>query len=552
MIALRRTVAALALALAFVAPPSSAKPTSAPIVNAPAGSVRGVTAGGLNIFKGIPFAEAPVGALRWKPPVPKAKWQGSRDATAFGPACWQPVSKVKNNIYASDPYPMSEDCLSLNIWAPANARKSPVLVWIHGGALVAGTSREPLYDGRKLAKQGVVVVSINYRLGVLGWLAHPELSAESPSGISGNYGLLDQVEALRWVKRNIAAFGGDSNNITIAGESAGGLSVMYLMASPPARGLFAKAIAQSAYMISTPELKEAAAGAPSAEQSGAALGAKLQEPTIAALRALDAEKLTGAAPAAGFAPFGAVDGKTLSGQLVDVFDKGQQARVPILAGFNSGEIRSLKMLVAPAPPTAADYENAIRANYGEFADAFLRLYPAATYKESILATTRDALYGWTAERLAKKQAAVGVPSYLYLWDHGYPAADGADLHAFHGSEIPYVFGTFGGTPPLWPKVPETQAEHALSDAVVAYWTSFAKSGRPQARGAAAWPRYSQNRGYMHFAERPLAASHLMPGMYELTEDVVCRRRATGKIGWNWNVGLISPPLPPAAAGCARP
>ena len=523
---------------------------AAPIIKSPAGAVQGTTDARINIFKGIPFAEPPVGPLRWRPPVPKAKWDGVRNATEFGSACWQPVSKL-NNIYANHPFPMSEDCLTLNIWAPRNARNAPVLFWIYGGALTTGTSREAIYNGKKLAERGVVVVSINYRVGVLGWLAHPELSKESADNVSGNYGLLDQVEALRWVNRNIASFGGNPNNVTIAGESAGGLSVMYLMASPPARGLFHKAIAQSAYMISTPELKTAKFGVPSSEQIGTILGAKLSAPTIADLRAIDAEKLTSAAPAAGFFPFGAVDGKVLAGQLVDVFDKGEQARVPMIAGFNSGEIRSLRMLAPPAPATASDYEKMIRTNYGELADEFLRLYPASDYKESILATTRDALYGWTAERLAKKQAGLGVPSYLYLWDHGYPASDNAGLHGFHGGEIPYVFGTLGDTPPLWPKIPDTVSEHALSDAMVDYWASFAKSGRPTSRNAISWPKYVDQRGYMRFADKPLAATHMMPGMYELNEQVVCRRRAAG-IGWNWNVGLVSPKLPPAVEGCDRP
>ena len=211
--------------------------------------------GDLRVFKGIPYALPPVGSARWKPPSPMPRWAGVRKATEFGPACFQPKAQL-SSIYAWTPVPMSEDCLTLNIWAPTGARKAPVFFWIHGGALTTGSSRDALYDGARLAEQGIVVVSINYRLGVLGWLAHPELSEESPLGISGNYGLLDQIEALQWVRRNIGAFGGDPSNVTIAGESAGGLSVMYLMAAPPARGLFAKAIAESAYMISTPELKQ--------------------------------------------------------------------------------------------------------------------------------------------------------------------------------------------------------------------------------------------------------------------------------------------------------
>ena len=233
-------------------------------------------------------------------------------------------------------------------------------------------------------------------MGVLGWLAHPELSAESPEGVSGNYGLLDQIEALRWVRRNIGSFGGDPSNVTIAGESAGALSVMYLMAAPAARRLFSKAIAESAYMISVPELKEHKFGSPSAEESGTKLAAALHAPNIAALRAMDAAKLAEAAPAAMYFPWPTIDGHVLPRQLVDVFDRGEQAPVPLLTGFNSGEIRSLRILAPPPPATASEYESTIRDRYLDLADQFLRLYPSTNLQESVWATTRDALYGWTA------------------------------------------------------------------------------------------------------------------------------------------------------------
>jgi para-nitrobenzyl esterase len=446
---------------------------------------------------------------------------------------------------------MSEDCLTLNIWAPTDARNAPVFFWIHGGALTTGSSRDALYDGTKLAGQGIVVVSINFRLGVLGWLAHPELSKESPLGVSGNYALLDLIEGLRWVRHNIGAFGGDPSNVTIAGESSGGLSVMYLMASPPALGLFAKAIAESAYMITTPELKKAAFGLPSAEDSGVKLASALHAPDIAAMRAMDAGTLTTAAPAAGYAPWGTIDGHVMLRQLVDVFDKGEQAPVPLLAGFNSGEIRSL-MILAPHPPAnVAAYEANIRDRYGDLADEFLRLYPSANMQESILATTRDALYGWTAQRLVRKQTALGQPSFLYFFDHGYPAADAAGLHGFHASELPYVFGTSDATPPHWPKIPATPLETRLSDAMIGYWSSFARTGRPQAANEPDWPSFSPSGSYMAFGETPQPSDHLLPGMYEFNEETVCRRRASGDIAWNWNVGLYSPKLPAQQAQCKQ-
>ena len=281
--------------------------------------------------------------------MPLPRWDGTKSATAFGPACFQPVSKT-GSIYTADIGPMSEDCLSLNIWAPEDAHNAPVMVWIHGGALTTGASSEALYDGAKLAARGIVVVSINYRLGVLGWLAHPELSAESPMHISGNYGLLDQIEALRWVKDNIAAFGGDPKKVTIAGESAGGLSVMYLMAAPAARGLFAQGDRRERLHDLHAGAAQASASAASRQEDiGEWLQAKLGAPSLAALRAMDGAAITNAAAAALYPPFGTIDGQVLPRQLVEVFDSGEQAQVPLLAGFNSGEIRSLRML-SPARP----------------------------------------------------------------------------------------------------------------------------------------------------------------------------------------------------------
>jgi para-nitrobenzyl esterase len=532
-----------ALALASAAPVFA----QGPVVTAPAGTMSGTNDGTLRVFKGIPYATPPVGELRWKAPVPQPRWTGTRAATDFGPACVQPQAP-NATVYSGVPMPVSEDCLTLNVWAPADAKNAPVMVWIHGGALNTGSSREPMYDGRKLAARGIIVVSINYRLGVLGWLAHPWLSGEA-RGVSGNYGLLDQIAALTWVRDNIAAFGGDKRNVTIAGESAGGLSALNLMTSPAARGLFFRAIAQSSYMISMPELRKPVFGMPAWESGGALLTGALKTPDLASLRALDAQTLTDTAAKLGFAPFGVVDGAVLPQQMVDAFDQGKQAAVPVLAGFNQGEVRSLRMLAPKPPADAAAYEAAIRSKYADLSDAFLRQYPLAGYQESILAATRDALYGWTAERLVRKQAALGKQAYLYMFDHGYPAMDQADLHAFHASELPYVFGTLTATPPRWPKIPAAAGEQALSDAMLDYWASFVRDGRPVAKAAAPWATYDAKRSYMHFAAMPAAKRGLLPGMFALNERVMCRRRATGTIGWNWNVGLAAPAMPPVAAGC---
>jgi para-nitrobenzyl esterase len=223
--------------------------------------------------------------------------------------------------------------------------------------------------------------------------------------------------------------------------------------------------------------------------------------------------------------------------------------VPIIAGFNSGEIRSLRALAPPPPADAATYEATIRRLYGDLADEFLRLYPAGNLAETVLLPPRDALYGWTAERLATKQTATGAPGFLYYFDHSYPAADALNLHGFHAAEIPYVFGTMWSAPPAWPRAPDTPEEHALSDAMLGYWTSFARDGVPRAEGQPAWQPYGSMRAYMGFAGSPQPGTHVLPGMYELNEKVMCRRRAAGGIPWNWNAGIVSPPLPAGVPGC---
>ncbi|HEV2598002.1 carboxylesterase/lipase family protein [Sphingopyxis sp.] len=516
-----------------------------PVIEAPAGTVEGKTVGKVDVFKGIPFAQPPVGSLRWKAPQPLPVWAGVRKAQAFGAACIQP-RPTAIGIYTNPPVKMSEDCLTLNIWAPAKAKGAPVIVWIHGGALLSGYSHEAMYDGAKLAGRGAIVVSINYRLGALGYLAHPALSAETPDGVSGNYGLLDQIAALEWVKANIGAFGGDAGNVTIAGESAGALSVMYLMTAPRARGLFHKAIAQSAYMISTPSLKEARHGEIPAEAMGAKVAAAVGAADLAALRAMDAGVLTDNALKAGYFPWGTIDGKILPRQIADSFDRGEQAPVPMIAGFNIGEIRSLRILAPPPPANAAAYEAIIRARYGDLADAWLKLYPARDLGEAMLAGARDAMYGWTSERLAIRQTALGQPAYLYLFDHGYPAASEAGLHGFHAAEIPFVFGTAADTPPYWPKIPDSVGERRLATAMGDYWVSFARTGKPEAAGQAAWRAYGTDAAFMAFADIPRSGARLMPGMFALHEAATCRRRAAGNQPWNWNTGIVSPVLTKSA------
>lgn len=505
-----------------------------------------VDAQGVRSFKGIPYGAPPVGDKRWTAPIAPPGWKGVRDARQFGASCIQPPWPTES-IYADYPPKFSEDCLFLNVWTPPHAKKAPVIVWIYGGAFVYGGSWEPLYDGANFAAHGIVFVSINYRLGVLGWMAHPELSAETPQGISGNYGLLDQIEALRWVKNNIAAFGGDPTNVTIMGEFAGGLSIVYLLASPPARGLFHKAIGESLGLYAEPELKQAHHGWPAAEAMGMAVEKAVGAADLKALRAMDAKALTLAAVKLGFRATGTIDGQTLPDQLVDIFDRKEEARVPVLTGFNAGEIQTLMRFLPPLPDSREVYQSEIDKRYGDLAPEFLRLYPASDVKSSMMAAVRDAIFGWGAQRLARDEAEAGAPSYLYFFDHDYPVARARLLRAFHASELPYVFGRAGYGKPWndnWPP-PKGPKERALSDAMMAYWTSFARTGVPKAPGEPDWPAFAPGKRYMRFAETPEVASDLMPGMFALHEEVMLRSRRAGDLLWGGNVGVAAPVIPSA-------
>lgn len=522
------------------------------IVRAPAGTVRGIETDGQKVFRGIPYALPPVGERRWKPPVALPAWTGVRDATAFGPACQQPPAPP-GSIYA-EVYPaMSEDCLSLNIWAPAGAKKAPVFVWIHGGNLVRGSSQQAMFDGAQLAKRGVIVVSINYRLGIFGYFAHPGLSAESPEGASGNYGVMDQIAALKWVKANIGAFGGDARNVTIAGESAGGLAILHLLVSPRARGLFGKAIVQSASLMNIPELKTMAHGVPSAEALGEHYAGAIGAKTMADLRAIPGPDLAARAVKAGFASTAIVDGKVITRQLLDTFERGEQARVPLMTGFTAGEISTMKSILPGLPEastfTPESYEAKIRASYGPLADEFLRLYPSDAIGVHLLAAARDGFFAWNSQKLVREQARAGQPAYLYYFDHHMPSSDAAGIHAFHASEVPFMFGTIDRVTPLWPAIPDTPAERRLSDAMVDYWASFARAGAPMASGQPAWPSHNARAAYMHFTDKPEVATDLKPAEYALHDQVFCRRRAAGNLPWNWNVGVIAPPLAPATEAC---
>jgi len=519
-----------------------------PRIHLRAGIVEGTTDASVDAYKGIPYAKPPVDELRWRAPVPAAAWKGVRDAREFGHSCLQPASQPAS-VYYDTIAPPSEDCLTLNVWAPSGARKLPVMVWIHGGALVGGSSSEPMYDGVRIAQHGVVYVSINYRLGLLGYFAHPALSAESPQRLSGNYGLLDQIEALRWVRDNIAAFGGDPKRVTIAGESAGGLSVIALMTSPLARGLFIRAISESGYMPSYRALHGESYGLSSAEAAGVDLSKALGASDAAALRAADLVAMFQAGLKTGWQPEPVIDGVVLKRQFAETFARGEQAKVPVLAGFNEGEIRSLLYLAPKAPDTQAAYEADVRDRFGAKASEFLAVYPGVDPKADVMASIRDGLYGWAAQNLVRQQASVGQRAYLYFFRHSTPAERARDLAAFHASELPYVFGQVGPSAvlgPNWPRPPLTAAETQLSDAMMGYWTSFVKDGVPKASGQVDWPRYTaEQRNYLDIDELPAASRDLKAAAFAFDDSLVATRRQEGR-AWRLDIGFSA--FPPRKTG----
>ena len=456
------------------------------------GKVAGVAANGIVVFKGIPFAAPPVGALRWKAPQPLKPWTGVRDGSKFGPSCVQDATFAR--VFGAPPE-ISEDCLYLNVWTPAKSASDglPVMVWIYGGGFAGGQTSVPLYDGAKLAEKGVVVVSVAYRLGVLGFLAHPELSRESGKG-SGNYGLQDQIAGLKWVKTNIAKFGGNPNRVTIFGESAGGISVSMLAASPAAKGLFEGAISESGGNFGGPKSSNEGGmtGPPLkvAEGSGRAFLDKLGVSDIKGARELSAEKLQmaqGPGLSASFWPV--FDGDVLPGDQYELYQAKRFNDTPVLIGTNSDE----GALFIQGSTTPARFEQFVRGGFGKGADAILAAYPHATDAEAGKASKdlmRESTFAWHTWAWALLQSEKGKgKAFVYYYDHRTPQQpDGAG----HGSEIAYVFRTLGapGTVIGGPATPPRPQDTAMSDLISTYWTNFAKTGDPNGAGLPAWPVFS--------------------------------------------------------------
>jgi para-nitrobenzyl esterase len=473
--------------------------------------------GSVRIFKGVPFAASPVGDLRWKAPQPAVAWEGVRRADKFGSACLQ--TDVFGDIYFRDAQP-SEDCLNLNIWIPTHAdRKNlQVFVWFYGGGFVAGANSEPRYDGENLAKKGVIVVEPNYRLGVCGFYSHPELAKESGHNSSGNYGLMDQAAALQWVVKNIAAFGGDPANITIGGESAGSLSVSALMASPLSRSLFQKALGESGAFFPSPkpgghELKPRT----ETEQFGVTFAEELGAKSLAEMRAKPGKELLEAAAKhnRGFDFWPNVDGYYLPADVQTIFAQGEQSHVPLLAGWNADEDK-VAVLLAEHKPTAKSFAEHARARFGDQAEQFLKLYPAATDEQALISA--EALAGddfiafGTWKWIDTQRKTAHVPVYQYLFEQLRPVKPGKmigplpaeEAGARHAGEIEYVFETLKSDEGVtW-----SDGDLKVSEAMATYWTNFVKTGDPNGGGLPNWPKSDSEDRYhvMHFSGASIHAA----------------------------------------------
>ena len=477
------------LAALFALALLAAAPAAAQTARTSAGVVAGTTTEGLTVYKAIPFAAPPVGDRRWRAPAPPAPWVGVRPAGDFAPACMQYTAAYPD--FGIPALQVSEDCLYLNVWTPAKspAERLPVMVWIHGGSFTSGGTAIPLYSGAPLARRGVIVVTVAYRLGPFGLLASPALSAES-GGASGNWGLMDQIAALKWVRRNIAGFGGDPAKVTVFGESAGAISVSMLAASPAARGLFQRAISQSGGSFGPPKLQKDEPGAivaplKSAEAHGATFLKALGAPSLAAARALPADAVLKAS-----GDFDTVvDGRVIVGDQYRLYAAGRFNDVPVLIGTNADE----GALFIPAVK-AADYQARVRAGYGPWADRILAAYPGETDAQALRSARdllRENLFAWPTWSWARLQSAKGHGAvYLYDFAHRppYPApAFTRDWGATHAAEIPYVLGTFAAQPYM---AAATADDHALAERMQAYWVNFARTGDPNGPGLPPWPAFT--------------------------------------------------------------
>jgi para-nitrobenzyl esterase len=460
------------------------------------GAISGLRENGLDVYKAIPFAAPPVGDLRWRPPVHAASWTGTRKADAFAPACMQVGVSMPGETAPA----VSEDCLYLNIWAPTRTahEQLPVIVWIYGGGYVNGSAAMPLYWGDRLAQKGVIVVTIAYRLGPLGFLALPELTRESLHHSSGNYGLMDQIAALEWIQRNIAAFGGDPKCVTIAGQSAGSLSVSILMASPLGKGLFQRAIGESGGLFEPLQLAPKYLLA-NAEHDGDKYAASLGAASLMDLRRLPAAQLTGNA---GGIVHAVIEPYVLPRSPYEAFASGQQNDVPLLIGSNADEARAI---VDVTHDTAATFDSDVEHSVGQLPPALLAAYPHATDEEARqaqLGLERDLRFGWDMWAWARLQAGTGKsPVFYYLFRQQPPFPAGsvyAGWGASHFAELWYVFDHLDQSPWKW-----TPADRKLTEQMSGYWVNFARAGDPNGPGLPSWPAFANAESKVQYLGDPI-------------------------------------------------
>ncbi|MFS2004564.1 carboxylesterase/lipase family protein [Duganella sp. CT11-25] len=460
-------VLALGASVCRAAEPSPVKITG--------GEVVGVRADTLISYKGIPFAAPPVGNLRWQAPQPVVPWTGVKEARSFSATCAQTAVWIT--------LPKSEDCLYLNIWAPEKATKLPVIVWIHGGGYYGGTAAQPGYDGANLAKRGAIVVTLNYRLGIFGFFAHPELTVESPNRTSGNQGILDQIAALRWVKNNIVAFGGDADRVTIVGESAGAISVAILTVSPLAKGLFQRAIAESGS-----DILDSQSDRKTVEAKGVAFAKTAGAKNLADLRGMSVEALHKSA----WSPDAVIDDYVLREDLPTAYRNHRQNDVPLLAGWNAEEGKDLAPEILGTGDFTVTNHPKLMAKMLGYApsDALLAAYPVTTNdqaKASMYQFTND-WWGWRTTHWAGLQGKYGRSKpYVYFFAHR-PTAPltpcGYGCGAGHGAEIPFVFDNIDQDQRPWSK-----ADREVATRLADTWVNFARTGNPNGKGLPAWPAF---------------------------------------------------------------
>ena len=480
-----------------------------PQVNTKLGTLSGEKIGTIQRFLGIPFAQPPVGDLRWKAPQPVSPWQGVKSCVAYGPSPMQAEPKpfqFWSEEFLIPKSPISEDCLYLNVWSDTQTKSpKPVLVYIYGGGFRSGGAACPIYDGASTASKGVVFVSINYRVGTFGFLAHPELSKESAAGVSGNYGLLDMIAALKWVNENIAAFGGDPKQVTIAGQSAGAFAVNYLCASPLAKGLFQRAIAESGSAMIRSALRPTLTQA-SAENIGLEFAQKLGAKNLSELRAKSAEEIL-AGPGGLSSPY--LDGYVEPLNMLEAYAQHKNNDVDLLMGWNADDLVMNRWL------SAAEYQQNLSKKYGAKATELLTHYPATNEAEALVSQrnlSRDESFGAGVFFWAKTQLAHGKSKvYVYNFNRQVPGYTPESRNgAFHTGEVPYAYDNLATV-----RRPFEVVDFQLAKQISAYWVNFVKTGNPNGKGLPEWPKFESGNQIMQLDVETKASTVKNPKALEL-------------------------------------